>query len=212
MFYDATGKRIFRAVGYYPPERFRNLLDFLIGDHPRNETFAVYAARQERRAPSDAKDLQTSDPLFREPPYLLDRRIPAERPLLVVFERAGCADCRQFHVHVVQHPPVREFLAQYDAVRLDVDDSRSEMITPNGQGTTPAAWVRSLGIAHTPALVFFARNGREVLRFDSLVLRQRMERALRYVLDEIYENGSTYQQFTREQSLEMHSQARDAGS
>ena len=53
-----------------------------------------------------------------------------------------------------------------------------------------------------PAVVFFDATGKEVFRLESLVLRQRMERALLYVLEKAYLRGMTYQQFTREKTIE----------
>jgi hypothetical protein len=41
-----------------------------------------------------------------------------------------------------------------------------------------------------------------VFRVDSLVLRQRMERAMLYVLEKAYLRGMTYQQFTRAKTIE----------
>jgi hypothetical protein len=50
-------------------------------------------------------------------------------------------------------------------------------------------------------LVFFDETGQEVFRLDSLVLRQRMERALLYVLEKAYLRGMTYQKFTRDKTI-----------
>jgi thioredoxin-related protein len=75
-------------------------------------------------------------------------------------------------------------------------------MTPAGEQSSPAAWAARLRIARVPTLVFFDEAGEEVFRLDSLVLRQRMERALRYVLEKAYLQGKTYQQFTREKTIE----------
>ena len=41
-----------------------------------------------------------------------------------------------------------------------------------------------------------------MFRLDSLVLRQRMERAFLYLLEKAYLSGMTYQQFTRAKTIE----------
>ncbi|MGD2082191.1 MAG: thioredoxin fold domain-containing protein [Chromatiales bacterium] len=202
VFYGRGGERMLRVVGYQPRERFRRMLAYVTGGHYRTESFRAFSARQKPPPNVDGGDRLASDPLFAEPPHLLDRRIPADRPLLVVFERRGCEACRALHDHVLAHPPVRELLQRFEVVRLDADDDRTPVLTPRGERSSPAGWVETLDIAGTPALVFFSKDGSEVLRFESLVLRQRMERALMYVLDGAYRDGTTFQRFTRAKSIE----------
>ena len=147
--------------------------------------------------------LKTADPLFEDPPYRLERReAPAQRPLLVLFEAAACDECGQLHAEVLSQPAVRRLLKRYELVRLDWDDSRTPLVIPDGSLSTPAAWADSLRLSRTPALVFFDENGNEAFRLESLVLRQRLERALLYVLDKAYEQGMTYQEFTRMKTIE----------
>jgi thioredoxin-related protein len=93
-------------------------------------------------------------------------------------------------------------LQRLDVVRLDADDMQTPVLTPAGERSSPAGWAERLGITATPALVFFAEDGSEVLRFESLVLRQRMERAAMYVLEGAYRDGTGFQRFTRMKSIE----------
>jgi thioredoxin-related protein len=128
--------------------------------------------------------------------------VDAERPLLVLFDGGDCPERLQLRSQVLAYPPVRELLADYDAARLDWMDADTPLMTPAGEQSSPAAWAARLRIARVPTLVFFDEAGEEVFRLDSLVLRQRMERALRYVLEKAYLQGKTYQQFTREKTIE----------
>jgi len=201
IFYGEGGRRLYRTAGYYPPGRFRLLLDYVVGDRFLTQRFGDYE-RQHRPPDSDAGYRPIRAPLFEEPPYALDRRMPAHQPLLVLFERDGCGDCRRFHEFVLQHPPVRKLLPEFDLVQLDLDDRRTPVVSPSGERTTPADWADSIGIAATPSLVYFSSDGQELLRFENLVLRQRMERSLLYVLEGAYEDGTIYQRFTREKSIE----------
>jgi hypothetical protein len=50
--------------------------------------------------------------------------------------------------------------------------------------------------------LFFNASGDEVLRTDSLVLKQRMDNSLQYVLEKAYAKGWTYQRFARTKSIE----------
>ena len=202
IFYGPGGERLLRIVGYQRAGRFRAMLDYVVEGRYRTESFRSYAATRRRAAASEAPAELMPDPLFAPPPYALDRRTPAERPLLVLFERRGCDACRRFHRHVLAHAPVRELLERFEVVRLDADDLETPVLTPPGERTSPAAWAESLDISGAPALVFFSEDGVEVLRFESLVLRQRMERSLMYVLEGAYRDGTGFQRFTRGKSLE----------
>jgi len=202
IFYGTDGTRLLRTVGYHPPARFRVLLDYLVGGHFATESLRAYTAkRTPQRSPQPAAP--QTDPLFEEEPYAFDRsRLPAQRPLLVLFEDGDCAECLRLRSHVLSYAPVRRLLTRYDAVRLDWSDAGTPLVTTTGARSNPAAWAERLNIAQVPALVFFDETGREVFRLDSLVLRQRMERALLYVLENAYLRGMTYQQFTRGKTIE----------
>lgn len=202
LFYGAGGEPLLRIRGYYPPARFRMVLDYLGGGHYRTETLRAFAARQTSEGiprPAEPED----DALFGNGAQVLDRTdVPAQQPLLVLFEAADCMECRQFRSEVLSYPPVRQLLDRYDTARLDWSDSKTAIVTPAGEPSDPAAWAERLGIAQVPALAFFDESGQEVFRLESLVLRQRMERALLYVLEKAYLNGTTYQQFTRAKTIE----------
>ncbi len=144
-----------------------------------------------------------SDPLFGSPPYALDRsRFPAERPLLVFFEAERCRDCAALHDKVLAVTEVRELLTRFEVVRLDARDSKTPVLAPDGTRTTPADWYADTGFTRLPAMLFFQEKGREVLRTDALVLRQRMMNSLMYALERAYDKDWTYQRFARTKAIE----------
>lgn len=201
IFYGPEGKTLLRVVGYQAPERFKRVLDYVIGDHYRTTTLADYLGTH-AASPARAESALIDNPLFAAPPYALDRRIPAKRPLLVIFERPGCEECRQFHARVLADPDVRKLIRQFEVVRLDSTDSKTPVLGPRGEKFTPQGWVRRLGLSHSPAMVFFDEAGREVLRIDALALNQRMLRSLGYVLDKAYLRDIHFQRYSREKSME----------
>ncbi|EGV17074.1 thioredoxin family protein [Thiocapsa marina] len=204
LFYGEGGERLYRAVGYQDPERFRMLLDYLIGGRYRQESFRDYLAvraTSSEAAPSSYR--LKPDPLFASPPYALDRsRIPAQHPLLVIFESDDCAGCASFHREVLALPEVRAPMADFEVVRLDAGDDTTPVLRPDGIRTTPMDWYAETGMSDLPALLFFDENGREVLRTDALVLRQRMMNSLMYTLERAYEKQWSYQRFARSKALE----------
>lgn len=203
IFYGPEGKTLLRVVGYQSPEKFKLVLDYVIGDHYRTMTLRDYLNAHGAPSAAGGKPASLIDnPLFVTPPYVLDRRIPAKRPLLVIFERPGCDECAQFHNNILPDPEVQKLIRQFEVVRLDATDSKTAVLGTRGEKLTPYRWASSLGLTHSPALVFFDEAGKEVLRIDALVLNQRMARALGYVLDKAYLQNIQYQRYTREKSLE----------
>ncbi len=206
LFYGPDGERLLKVVGYQSPQRFRIILEYLIGGHFRTVTLADFfqrdAAGVQPDALSDGAELR-QDPLFSGPPYDLDRSArPARRPLLVIFEKTACAECDQFHAEVLSASDVRETLAEFEIVRLDAGDGDMGVVAPDGATVTPAGWFEAAGFTRAPALVFFSEDGAKVLETDSLVLRQRMMNSLNYVLERAYEKGWTYQRFARSKAIE----------
>jgi thioredoxin-related protein len=202
LFYGEGGERLLRVVGYQSPERFAIVLDYLLGGHHRSVSLRDFVGQRMRPAPSAAAALP-ADPLFAPPPYLLDRsRVPAERPLLVIFESPGCADCAAFHARVLALDEIRTELKKFEVVRLDGRDGATPVVMPDGGKATPARWFADTGFTREPGLLFFDERGREILRTDALVQRQRMLNSLHFVLERAYEKGWTYQRFARSKGAE----------
>lgn len=202
LFFDVEGRPLLRLTGYYDPERFDLALDYIIGRHYQDEPFRSWLARQSAPEQALAEGDLIDDPLFSEPPYALDRSaMPAERPLLVIFESRSCARCARFHREVLQDSDVRPILQGMDVVRLDAADTQTPVLTPAGERTTPAAWAEQLGFTQYPALVFFDEGGEQVLETDALVLKSRMLNSLGFVAERAYERGWTYQRFARSRAM-----------
>jgi thioredoxin-related protein len=204
LFYDTEGRRILRLVGYQAPERFRHVLSYLTGRHYLSETPRQYFQRPAAQADAQVPRTELrADPLFSQPPYMLDRsRFPSNQPLLVIFEERGCPPCRDFHAQVLADREVRAHLQRVEVVRLDASDTETPILSPQGERVTPADWYGQTEFTRLPALLFFDNSGRQVLQTDALVLQQRMMNSLNYVDQGAYDKGWTYQRFAREQALE----------
>jgi thioredoxin-related protein len=201
LFLDVEGTPRLRLTGYYGPERFAQALDYLTTDAGQGLSWRDFLAQQSGQVATTSTPLR-ADPLFAEPPYALDRtRIDAERPLLVLFEAAGCARCERFHDEVLADAPTRDRLAAFDLVRLDAEDAKTPVLTPSGERTTPADWYRSFGFTQLPALAFFSEGGESVLETDALVLKSRMNNAIGFVTDRAYERGWNYQRYARTEGM-----------
>jgi len=215
LFVDTDGTPLLRLTGYYGPDRFGRVLDYLTTGAGAGRSWPEYlaAVRDDGNGDADTRADATTpaqplraDPLFAEPPYVLDRsRFAGERPLLVLFEDDDCAPCEQYHQQVLADGAIRERLGGFDVVRLDAADAHTPVLTPAGKQTSPADWYQSLGFTQLPALAFFNEDGENVQATDALVLQSRMNNLIGFVIDRAYERGWNYQRYARSQALEKAS-------
>jgi thioredoxin-related protein len=206
LFYGPDHDLIFRAVGYQSPERFGHILDYLVGGSHRDIGFRDYLARVggDTVDPAAYPTLE-EDPLFMEPPFALARRpVAADRPMLVLFERPGCVACLRFHEQVLALGEVRERLGAFEVVRLDVTDTTTPVLAPDGSRTTPASWYADSGLSRLPAMLFVDESGETVFSNDAVTERNRMLNMMGLVLERRYADGWTYQRYARSQAIERN--------
>lgn len=209
LFFGPDGERTLRAIGYQPPERFDLILDYLIEDAHRSVSFRDFALSRLQRDPTAYPTLKP-DPLFLEPPYALARQpIAADRPMLVLFERTGCADCARLHHEVLADDEVRDVLGRFDVVRLDADDDQTPVQAPNGEVTTPARWFAAEAFTRVPAMLYVDEQGQAVFRNDAFTQKNRLLNMSGLVLDKKYLEGWSYQRYARNKAIQRNLAAQE---
>jgi thioredoxin-related protein len=192
IFLDEQGQVALRLNGYYPPEHFRMALDYVIGHKETETKFHEYVTA---RSPAPASGTLNPEPFFLPPPYALARNIvPASRPLAVFFEQRDCANCDILHEKILADPPTRELVTRFESVQLDMD-ADTPVITPAGRKTTASEWARELDLGYAPAIVFFDRQGKEVMRIDAFLKTFHVQSIFDYVLQEAYLEEPSFQRF-----------------
>lgn len=194
IFYDREGKEAFRMRGYYPPYKFRAVLEYVVEGYYQRESFRDYLARADPPPKFDIGDLN-DEPFFEEPPYALDRsRFRADRPLVVFFEQRDCHACDILHTEPLSDDKTREMLSEFQVVQLDMW-SDTPVLTPAGKRMTAEDWANELGIFYAPTLVFFDERGREIIRVDAVVRLYRLQGVVEYVLSKGYLETPNYQRW-----------------
>jgi thioredoxin-related protein len=203
VFYDANGKPVFRLRGYYPPYKFRAALKYVTEGFYKEEKFKEYLERAEPGSFFMLEGLTERD-FFSEPPYDLDRtKKPAEKHLAVFFEQGDCHACDLLHSGPLNEVETLEEINKMEVVQLN-RWSDTAVITPDGKKTTAKQWANDLDIFYAPTIVFFDRNGKEIIRIDSVVQYYRLWGVLDFVNKEIYKTDVDYQAYRLQQ--------RDTGS
>lgn len=203
LFFDSNGKRILRVTGYQSPERFKVVLDYLVGKHYLGTSLREYRVALKSNQSPAQKPAVTADRRPDNAAIDLNRgQLSLTRPLLVLFEKPGCTQCRALNEDVLALPEIRQQLASFDIVRLNAGDHRQRITLPDGVKTTPAAWFDAAGFTHLPALLFFNESGKEVLKTDAIVKRQRMLNSMSFVLERAYDKGWSYQRHARSKGIQ----------
>jgi thioredoxin-related protein len=206
IFLDEQGNIALRLNGYYPPERFRLALDYVTGHKEKELGFHAYLAS--RLTVKTSGGLHP-EPFFLPPPYALARNgIAASRPLAVFFEQAHCTDCDRLHEQILADPETRALVEKFESVQLDVA-ADTPVITPGGQRTTASAWARDLDLGYMPSIVFFNRQGKEVMRIDAYLKTFHVQSVFDYVLQEAYLKEPSFQRFISERAERLREEGID---
>ena len=198
VFFDGQGRPVARINGYYPPHLFEAVLDYAAGKTGRDEPLAAYL---DRAAKAPASPRLHDEPFFARPPHDLARKRDG-RPAAVVFETVSCAACDELHREGFRRPDVRRLLAQFDVARFALGTS-TPLTTPDGRPATAEGWAAELGIAYTPALVFFDDAGKEVFRIDAYLRPFHLAAALDYVASGTYRTEPSFQRFIQDRATQL---------
>ena len=192
LFYNAQGQEILRLRGYRPPYQFRAALEYVADAHYIKEPFRNYMARAESALGYGKAELNKNE-LFNSPPHLLDRRkIKAEQPLMVVFERKRCHACDVLHGGPFVRAEIETQLLKLEAIQLDIN-SEKILLTPDGKKLSAKKWAEQLNINYSPTILFFDESGKEIIRIESVVWFYRLRNVLKYVLTGAHKKYPTFQ-------------------
>ena len=198
LFLDETGRVVARLDGYWPPQRFRAVLDYVAAKRETVEPLADWLARHAKDAPRAPR---ADEPFLMRPPYDFAKR-RAAKPLAVVFESADCDACDEMHREAFRRKDVRTELARFDVARLMLG-AATPVVTPAGKATTAGAWARELGVAYTPSVVFFDASGAEVFRVAAYFRPFHVASAFAYVAGGAYRDEPSFQRWMRERAETM---------
>ena len=179
VFLGLDGAKVLQLGGYRDPRALRHALEFVQSGSYRSQAFAAYLETRDKAA------VYAFRPHPRFATVTNFRNL--KKPLAVLWEDRQCADCARFHDKTLNHPDVVAEMKKLLVVRLDAD-SKQPIVDPRGNATTPAQWVKALGLTYRPALVLYD-EGREVFRFEGRLYHFHFKEALRYV------SGGHYRRF-----------------
>jgi thioredoxin-related protein len=202
IFFDENNKAVYRANGYYPPEKFNVVLDY-VGQHKEKQlSFQDYLAQVSPEPASG--ELHTEITTITSPADLKHALQPG-RHLLVMFEQRQCAACDELHLDILQRPESRKLLQRFDTVLLDMwsDDI---ITTPDGQKMKISDWAKKLNIHYAPSLVYFNDHGEEVFRSDAWLKAFHIQSVMDYVASNAYKRQPSFQRYIDERADHLREQ------
>lgn len=188
LFLNEQGETIFRANGFYSPEKFKTLLSYVSERQETEVSFSNYLARM---APD-----RSSGKLHKRADYLTQnlRRQQGDRPLLVLFEQRDCVACDELHGDVFRRLEMIKLLRQFDVAFVDIWSNES-ITTPAGELVPVQKWLKSLNINYTPSMLFFDNRGQEVFRAEAYLRAFHTASVLEYVASKAYLEQSEFQRY-----------------
>ena len=190
LFLDESGKTVLRLDGYYPPADFQAALDYVAQKMERKQSFSEY--RLARLAAAEGSLID--EDFYADSTDLGKLLREAGKPLAVYFEAPDCGECETLHRRVLTDDATRKLVEQAVNVQFDVGSDEA-LITPSGERTTARQWALDLGISYTPSLVFFDRQGKEVMRIGGFLKTFHFQSVYAYVLEEAYIDEPEFQRY-----------------
>lgn len=201
IFFNENNKAVYRANGYYPPEKFDVVLDY-VGQKKEGEMkFQDYLAQV---APQPA-----SGKLHTEVSNVTDNNLQAAlepgKYLLVIFGQKQCATCDELHLDILQREESRELLKRLNVAVIDIW-SDDKIIAPDGSEQKIVEWAKKLDIKYAPSLVYFNDKGEEVFRSDAYLRSFHVQSIMDYVTTTAYLEQPNFQRYIDERADHLREQ------
>jgi len=199
LFFNEENKIVFRANGYYPPEKFSALLDYIGKKQEAKLSYQDYMAKvnpqpSTGRLHNDINTVASVTDLSAQ-----------NKPLLVMFEQRKCSTCDELHLDIFKRKESVALLSGFNVLVLDMWSN--EMITPPaGKKIKIRDWAKKLDVKYAPSLLFFNNEGEEVFRTDAYLKAFHTQTAMDYVSSGAYKTQSNFQRFVDERADHLREQ------
>ena len=199
LFFDENKKIVFRANGYYPPEKFSALLDYIGTKQEKKISYQDYIEKVNPQASSgklhdDINSIASTSDLTK-----------TTKPLLVMFEQKQCSTCDELHLDILKRKESIDLLSRFDVAVLDMW-SNDVVKTPSGEKMKVRDWAKKLDVKYAPSLIFFDDKGNEIFRADAYLRAFHTQSVLDYVSTGAYKTQTNFQRYIDERADHLREQ------
>ena len=202
LFFDENRKIIFRANGYYPPEKFDALLDYIGTKQETKLSYQEYMAQHPTHEKASGKLHDNINTVAIDD---LQKAARAGKPLLVMFEQKQCGPCDELHGDIMKRKESRDMLSRFNVAVLDMWSDK-KIVTPDGEKMPIRDWAKKLDIKYAPSLVFFTADGKEVFRSDAYLKAFHTQSVMDYVASGAYKRQPNFQRYIDERADHLREQ------
>ncbi len=206
LFFSEDDKVIFRANGYYPPEKFSALLDYIGKKQEEKLGYQDYMAKvnpqpSTGRLHNDINNVASVADLKQ----ITDQPANKDKHFLVMFEQRKCNTCDELHLDILKRKESVELLARFNVVVLDMWSGQI-ITTPSGKKIKIREWAKKLDVKYAPSLLFFNNKGEEVFRTDAYLKAFHTQSVMDYVSSNAYKKQSNFQRYIDERADHLREQ------
>jgi len=198
LFFSEDNKIVFRANGYYPPEKFSALLDYI---GKKQEVDISYQDYMEKVDPQPSSGRLHDE--INSVSSITDLT-SQEKPLLVMFEQRKCKTCDELHLEMLQRKESIDLLSEFNVAVIDMW-STQVITTPSGKKMKIRDWAKQLDVKYAPSLIFF-NDGEEVFRTDAYLKAFHTQSVMEYVASGAYKTQGNFQRYIDERADHLREQ------
>ena len=206
IFFDEQGKGILRTNGYYHPDKFNAVLDYVLKRLDKKEPFNTYLSRF---TTSSATGLIHKEVETMSASYDFQKKPASADYYLVMFEQKQCQGCDELHKDILLRKESRALIKNFEVAVLDMWSD--EKITKfNGEQIKIKNWAKQLGVQYAPTQIYFDKNGKEIFRVDAYLKAFHVQSVMDYVSSQAYKTQPNFQRYIehraevlREQGIEV---------
>ncbi len=200
LMFDATGGLALRINGYFPPDKFRHALDYVLNENTAAQSFTEYLANQPesiaantstqtvaKHAYIDSDDFNTSDA----------QALPGsdnDQPYILLFEQHDCSNCKLLHDNVFTRDASHKLLSQFSVIRINMW-GKDPITLRDGKTVTGKQLAQQLGVSYAPTMVLYAADHTEVIRSESWLKRFHTQSILDYVQSGAWQQQPNFQRY-----------------
>lgn len=203
LFLNEQGRVILRLNGYYPPDKFRQALQYVAEKQESKLSFNEFmlAGKTSTTGSLIAEDFFSHE-------TNLKSLLNADKPLAIYFESADCAECSTLHSRILTDAPTRQLVNDMFNVQLNVY-SDAKITTVDGKKISQRNYARQLNIGYTPSIILFDKQGREVHRMEGFLKTFHFQSSLAYVLEQAYKTQPSFQRYLSSRGEKLREQGYD---
>lgn len=202
IFFNEDNKVVYRANGYYPPEKFHTVLDYVGQKMEKKISYQDYLAKVN---PQPASGHLYTDVINIKDPRNLQQALSAKKPLLVMFEQKQCAACDELHNDMLNRPDGKKQLSRFNVALFDMWSDK-KITTPKGKKMKIRDWVKQLDVKYAPSMVYFDGTGEEVFRTDAYLKSFHTHSVMDYVASGAYKTQPNFQRYIDDRANQLREQ------